>query len=195
MSFCVMCLKPWETSCQQLHPSQNILFSFDVTVVAEPVKDTPHVLSRWQRHFPGWQIIITVCVCLCRGDTALHKAASEKQHAVCRLLVEAGASLEKTNFQVQKKENNCGSAVRHIRNGNDLQRILCSVSQHVFPLCACCSGWLQKGELFFVKMAWRPQMLQRLTHRSSINGGVQLYILHMKFYGDWLTLEASPQAL
>lgn len=35
-----------------------------------------------------------------RGETALHKAASEKQHAVCRLLVEAGASLEKTNFQV-----------------------------------------------------------------------------------------------
>uniref|UniRef100_A0A3Q3AR69 Diacylglycerol kinase n=1 Tax=Kryptolebias marmoratus TaxID=37003 RepID=A0A3Q3AR69_KRYMA len=35
------------------------------------------------------------------GDTALHKAASEKQHAVCRLLVEAGASLEKTNFQVK----------------------------------------------------------------------------------------------
>ncbi|CAI5636380.1 unnamed protein product [Oreochromis niloticus] len=34
-----------------------------------------------------------------RGDTALHKAASGKQHAVCRLLVEAGASLEKTNFQ------------------------------------------------------------------------------------------------
>uniref|UniRef100_A0A8P4KLT9 Diacylglycerol kinase n=1 Tax=Dicentrarchus labrax TaxID=13489 RepID=A0A8P4KLT9_DICLA len=31
--------------------------------------------------------------------TALHKAASEKQHAVCRLLVEAGASLQKTNFQ------------------------------------------------------------------------------------------------
>ncbi|KAL3977129.1 vomeronasal 2 receptor [Sarotherodon galilaeus] len=34
-----------------------------------------------------------------RGDTALHKAASGKQHAVCRLLVEAGASLEKTNYQ------------------------------------------------------------------------------------------------
>ncbi|XP_035476567.1 diacylglycerol kinase iota isoform X2 [Scophthalmus maximus] len=34
-----------------------------------------------------------------KGDTALHKAASEKQHAVCRLLVEAGASLDKTNFQ------------------------------------------------------------------------------------------------
>ncbi|KAM9845577.1 diacylglycerol kinase iota [Aulostomus maculatus] len=34
-----------------------------------------------------------------KGDTALHKAASEKQHAVCRLLVEAGASTEKTNFQ------------------------------------------------------------------------------------------------
>uniref|UniRef100_A0A8C6LDX7 Diacylglycerol kinase n=1 Tax=Nothobranchius furzeri TaxID=105023 RepID=A0A8C6LDX7_NOTFU len=33
-------------------------------------------------------------------NTALHKAASEKQHAVCRLLVEAGASLQKTNFQV-----------------------------------------------------------------------------------------------
>lgn len=41
-----------------------------------------------------------VCVCVRRGDTALHKAASEKQHAVCRLLVEAGASLEKTNFHV-----------------------------------------------------------------------------------------------
>uniref|UniRef100_A0A7N8XUG1 Diacylglycerol kinase n=1 Tax=Mastacembelus armatus TaxID=205130 RepID=A0A7N8XUG1_9TELE len=35
------------------------------------------------------------------GDTALHKAASEKQHAICRLLVEAGASLDKTNFQGQ----------------------------------------------------------------------------------------------
>ncbi|KAF7649024.1 hypothetical protein LDENG_00148280 [Lucifuga dentata] len=34
-----------------------------------------------------------------KGDTALHKAASEKQHTICRLLVEAGASLEKTNFQ------------------------------------------------------------------------------------------------
>ncbi|KAM7378512.1 hypothetical protein PAMA_013423 [Pampus argenteus] len=34
-----------------------------------------------------------------KGETALHKAASEKQHGVCRLLVEAGASLEKTNFQ------------------------------------------------------------------------------------------------
>ncbi|XP_061571101.1 diacylglycerol kinase iota isoform X2 [Cololabis saira] len=34
-----------------------------------------------------------------KGETALHKAASEKQHAVCRLLVEAGASQEKTNFQ------------------------------------------------------------------------------------------------
>ncbi|XP_038156133.1 diacylglycerol kinase iota isoform X3 [Cyprinodon tularosa] len=34
-----------------------------------------------------------------KGETALHKAASEKQHAVCRMLVEAGASLEKTNFQ------------------------------------------------------------------------------------------------
>ncbi|KAF3859364.1 hypothetical protein F7725_021763 [Dissostichus mawsoni] len=34
-----------------------------------------------------------------KGDTALHKAASEKHHTVCRLLVQAGASLEKTNFQ------------------------------------------------------------------------------------------------
>ncbi|KAM4523118.1 diacylglycerol kinase iota isoform 1-T1 [Fundulus diaphanus] len=34
-----------------------------------------------------------------KGETALHKAASGKQHAVCRMLVEAGASLEKTNFQ------------------------------------------------------------------------------------------------
>lgn len=41
-----------------------------------------------------------VCLFVCRGDTALHKAASEKLHAVCRLLVEAGASLKKTNFQV-----------------------------------------------------------------------------------------------
>ncbi|XP_037317867.1 diacylglycerol kinase iota isoform X3 [Pungitius pungitius] len=33
-----------------------------------------------------------------KGDTALHKAASQKHHAACRLLVGAGASLEKTNF-------------------------------------------------------------------------------------------------
>lgn len=41
-----------------------------------------------------------ICLFVCRGDTALHKAASEKLHPVCRLLVEAGASLKKTNFQV-----------------------------------------------------------------------------------------------
>uniref|UniRef100_A0A6Q2XP97 Diacylglycerol kinase n=1 Tax=Esox lucius TaxID=8010 RepID=A0A6Q2XP97_ESOLU len=33
------------------------------------------------------------------GDTALHKAASEKHHAVCHLLIDSGASLIKTNFQ------------------------------------------------------------------------------------------------
>ncbi|KAL0962741.1 hypothetical protein UPYG_G00344710 [Umbra pygmaea] len=33
------------------------------------------------------------------GDTALHKAASAKHHAVCHLLVDSGASLIKTNFQ------------------------------------------------------------------------------------------------
>lgn len=41
-----------------------------------------------------------ICLFVYRGDTALHKAATEKLHAVCRLLVEAGASLKKTNFQV-----------------------------------------------------------------------------------------------
>uniref|UniRef100_A0A3B5MJA8 Diacylglycerol kinase n=1 Tax=Xiphophorus couchianus TaxID=32473 RepID=A0A3B5MJA8_9TELE len=44
-------------------------------------------------------ILIHLPSCVCRGETALHKAASEKQHAVCRMLVEAGASLGKTNFQ------------------------------------------------------------------------------------------------
>uniref|UniRef100_A0A6Q2WVT3 Diacylglycerol kinase n=1 Tax=Esox lucius TaxID=8010 RepID=A0A6Q2WVT3_ESOLU len=38
-------------------------------------------------------------VCVFRGDTALHKAASEKHHAVCHLLIDSGASLIKTNFQ------------------------------------------------------------------------------------------------
>uniref|UniRef100_A0A4W6DAM7 Diacylglycerol kinase n=1 Tax=Lates calcarifer TaxID=8187 RepID=A0A4W6DAM7_LATCA len=52
-------------------------------------------------------VCVCVCVCVCRGDTALHKAASEKQHAVCRLLVEAGASLEKTNFQVKTHPSRC----------------------------------------------------------------------------------------
>ncbi|KPP62220.1 hypothetical protein Z043_119606, partial [Scleropages formosus] len=33
------------------------------------------------------------------GETALHKAASQRQHTVCRLLVEAGASLKKVNLQ------------------------------------------------------------------------------------------------
>ncbi|MED6265778.1 hypothetical protein CHARACLAT_028909, partial [Characodon lateralis] len=33
-----------------------------------------------------------------KGETALHKAASQKRHVVCRMLLEAGASLEKTNF-------------------------------------------------------------------------------------------------
>ncbi|CAN9508492.1 unnamed protein product [Ophioblennius macclurei] len=43
-----------------------------------------------------------------KGDTALHKAASQKQHAVCRLLVEAGASLHKTNFQGQTPADQAG---------------------------------------------------------------------------------------
>ncbi|XP_041709654.2 diacylglycerol kinase iota isoform X3 [Coregonus clupeaformis] len=33
------------------------------------------------------------------GDTALHKAASQKHHAVCRLLMDSGASLIKTNLK------------------------------------------------------------------------------------------------
>ncbi|KAJ8392222.1 hypothetical protein AAFF_G00077900 [Aldrovandia affinis] len=33
------------------------------------------------------------------GETALHKAASLQQHAACRLLIDAGASLSKANFQ------------------------------------------------------------------------------------------------
>ncbi|KAG9339086.1 hypothetical protein JZ751_024115 [Albula glossodonta] len=33
------------------------------------------------------------------GETALHKAACQQQHAMCRLLVDAGASLSKANFQ------------------------------------------------------------------------------------------------
>ncbi|XP_047246009.1 diacylglycerol kinase iota isoform X2 [Girardinichthys multiradiatus] len=33
-----------------------------------------------------------------KGETALHKAASQKRHVVCRMLLEGGASLEKTNF-------------------------------------------------------------------------------------------------
>uniref|UniRef100_A0A4W5MJW5 Diacylglycerol kinase n=1 Tax=Hucho hucho TaxID=62062 RepID=A0A4W5MJW5_9TELE len=41
------------------------------------------------------------CVCVFRGDTALHKAASRKHHAVCRLLMDSGASLIKTNFKVR----------------------------------------------------------------------------------------------
>uniref|UniRef100_A0A3P8V571 Diacylglycerol kinase n=1 Tax=Cynoglossus semilaevis TaxID=244447 RepID=A0A3P8V571_CYNSE len=40
-----------------------------------------------------------ICLYCPLGDTALHKAASERQHSVCRMLVEAGASVEKTNFQ------------------------------------------------------------------------------------------------
>uniref|UniRef100_A0A672P5H0 Diacylglycerol kinase n=1 Tax=Sinocyclocheilus grahami TaxID=75366 RepID=A0A672P5H0_SINGR len=36
-----------------------------------------------------------------RGDTALHKAASQQHVEVCRCLLEAGASLSKTNFLVR----------------------------------------------------------------------------------------------
>uniref|UniRef100_A0A671X9A4 Diacylglycerol kinase n=1 Tax=Sparus aurata TaxID=8175 RepID=A0A671X9A4_SPAAU len=59
-------------------------------------------------------LITFFCVFVCRGDTALHKAASEKQHAVCRLLVEAGASLEKTNFQVKTTYINFVKRCPHI---------------------------------------------------------------------------------
>ncbi|XP_060759127.1 diacylglycerol kinase iota isoform X2 [Neoarius graeffei] len=40
------------------------------------------------------------------GDTALHKAACQRRHEVCRLLLEAGASPNKTNF-VGKTPKDC----------------------------------------------------------------------------------------
>ncbi|XP_053506053.1 diacylglycerol kinase iota isoform X2 [Ictalurus furcatus] len=44
------------------------------------------------------------------GDTALHKAASQRHHEVCRLLLEAGASHNKTNF-VGKTPKDCAQEV------------------------------------------------------------------------------------
>uniref|UniRef100_A0A8C7U3Q9 Diacylglycerol kinase n=1 Tax=Oncorhynchus mykiss TaxID=8022 RepID=A0A8C7U3Q9_ONCMY len=45
------------------------------------------------------EVCARVCVCFFRGDTALHKAASQRHHAVCHLLMDSGASLIKTNFK------------------------------------------------------------------------------------------------
>uniref|UniRef100_A0A8C6LC73 Diacylglycerol kinase n=1 Tax=Nothobranchius furzeri TaxID=105023 RepID=A0A8C6LC73_NOTFU len=59
-------------------------------------------------------------------NTALHKAASEKQHAVCRLLVEAGASLQKTNFQKLHKSPH-----------QQTQEVLLSYSKTLFMLAKC----------------------------------------------------------
>lgn len=55
-----------------------------------------------------------------RGDTALHKAASQQHHEVCRRLLEAGASLSKTNFLVRislgflfvSARNSCSTIVK-----------------------------------------------------------------------------------
>uniref|UniRef100_A0A6Q2YCE8 Diacylglycerol kinase n=1 Tax=Esox lucius TaxID=8010 RepID=A0A6Q2YCE8_ESOLU len=54
-------------------------------------------LASQHGHIEVVRFILDVCVF--RGDTALHKAASEKHHAVCHLLIDSGASLIKTNFQ------------------------------------------------------------------------------------------------
>ena len=48
-----------------------------------------------------------------RGETALHKAASQRHCTVCRLLIDGGAALNKPNFQVERPshitENNCSA--------------------------------------------------------------------------------------
>uniref|UniRef100_A0A8C9T496 Diacylglycerol kinase n=1 Tax=Scleropages formosus TaxID=113540 RepID=A0A8C9T496_SCLFO len=60
-------------------------------------------LSHWHCYIMSYLRCCSACVCVCvcvfRGETALHKAASQRQHTVCRLLVEAGASLKKVNLQ------------------------------------------------------------------------------------------------
>lgn len=38
-----------------------------------------------------------------RGETALHKAATSCQRSICKYLVEAGASLMKTDLQVKQE--------------------------------------------------------------------------------------------
>lgn len=58
-------------------------------------------------------LVLSECALLCcvsrllsvlwsRGETALHKAACQRHRAVCQLLVDAGASLRKTDSKVRQ---------------------------------------------------------------------------------------------
>lgn len=48
----------------------------------------------------AWCVSLLVSVLWSRGETALHKAACQRHRAVCQLLVDAGASLRKTDSKV-----------------------------------------------------------------------------------------------
>lgn len=66
------------------------------------------VLTPWGWNFSSSSVVclfvilmLCVCVFVCsRGDTALHKAATSCQRSICHFLVDAGASLMKTDLQV-----------------------------------------------------------------------------------------------
>lgn len=47
-----------------------------------------------------WCVSLLVSVLWSRGETALHKAACQRHRAICQLLVDAGASLRKTDSKV-----------------------------------------------------------------------------------------------
>ena len=51
---------------------------------------------------------MTCCILLCgfRGQTALHKAAWYQRRTICHMLVAAGASLTRLDFQVLNNNNN-----------------------------------------------------------------------------------------
>lgn len=48
----------------------------------------------------AWCVSLLVSVLWSRGETALHKAACQRHRAICQLLVDAGASLRKTDSKV-----------------------------------------------------------------------------------------------
>uniref|UniRef100_A0A3Q1G3V9 Diacylglycerol kinase n=1 Tax=Acanthochromis polyacanthus TaxID=80966 RepID=A0A3Q1G3V9_9TELE len=50
-----------------------------------------------------YSLFFFMCIYCSRGETALHKAATGCQRSICHFLVEAGASLMKTDLQVNKK--------------------------------------------------------------------------------------------
>lgn len=99
-------------------------------------------------------ISLLVSVLWSRGETALHKAACQRHRAICQLLVDAGASLRKTDSKVTQPSR---PVIKHCNQARLISIRPCCVHDWGFLVCAKSSSFLRKLFLFR-KLYWLKQV-------------------------------------